>query len=53
MGENRPIIKGECKLCSITLHEWNDIFIIFNKEIYCVECYENYTGKEVKLTCLN
>lgn len=43
----------ECKLCNIKIEDWNDIFIIYEDNVYCVECYENYTGKQIKLNCLN
>jgi hypothetical protein len=42
-----------CKICGIEVHKWNDIYILYNKELYCVECYEHITGKEVKIRCLN
>jgi hypothetical protein len=49
----KHIINGECKICNLNLHAWNDIFIIFNREIYCVECYERITGKQIKITNVN
>ncbi len=42
-----------CSICGIECNKWNDIFILFKNKIYCAECYEHMTGKEIKLICLN
>jgi hypothetical protein len=46
-------MSDKCWMCGIEVYKWNDIFILYEEKLYCVECYELYTGKDIKMNCLN